>query len=88
MTLTAYEPINNIQYTEHLRVYADDRALHLEVMAVDLANRSQETDQIHYMALDTFQAYLLWQTLTEWMVKYHIPSYNMSRELTNTHEAA
>jgi len=82
--LTAYEPINNISHTERLKVYAEDHALHLEVMAVDLEDRSQETEQIHYMALDTFQAYLLWQTLTEWMVKYHLASYNMKREQQQT----
>jgi len=80
MSITAYQPIYNMRYTEHLKIYADDHALHLEVMAVDLATRNQETEQVHYMALDSFQAYLLWQTLTEWMVKYHLPSYNMARE--------
>jgi hypothetical protein len=83
MTLTTYEPINNIRHTEHLKIYADGSALHLEIMAVDMEDRSRETEVLHYMALDTFQAYLLWQTLTEWMVKHHIPSYNMARELPN-----
>lgn len=79
---TAYQPINNIRHTEHLKVYAEETALHLEIMAVDMETRSQETEVLHHMTLDSFQAYLLWQTLTEWAVKYWIPSYNMSREVS------
>lgn len=80
MALTSYETINNIRYTEHLNIYGEESTLHLEIMAVDLAQRDQETEQLHYMALDSFQAYLLWQTLTEWVVKYWLPQYNISRE--------
>jgi hypothetical protein len=82
MSVTAYQPISNIRYTESLNLYADEGALHIEIMAKDIETRSQEVEMLHHITLDPFQAYLLHQTLMEWAVKYHVAAYNLSRERT------